>query len=789
MAGAKTQSDLFPGEGAPPGVSVINERCQLRTQDGHRVVLVSSIVLAQYAIGDAVAEANAMVSLVDQGWADQKQVARAFDCATRTVRRDQRRFEEGGLAALGRRAGYPRGRPRLRSHRSRLVSRLKAAGHSNREIARRIGVSEVAVRKLLRRLGWAPAKPAQGRLPLGVPGANPNLSASGAPPPATAPEMAPPGANPNLSAFAAAPTAPTPAKQSPSADPNLSASAAAAADDVPFTLDTDPANRSFDRLLAFLGLLDDAAPLFRAGVRVPRAGVLLALPALIDSGVFDVARDIYASIGPAFYGLRTTLVTVLLMALLRIKRPEALKEHLPEDLGRLLGLDRAPEVKTLRRKLTRLAELGQAASFGRALAQRRVALRGCAVGFLYVDGHVRVYHGKHTLPKTHVAQMRRAMPATSDYWVNDAVGDPLFVVTAEANAGMVKMLPLVLGEVRILLPGRRITIVFDRGGWSPKLFAVVIADGFDILTYRKGSFPRVPKRSFQIRRSVIEGRERRYTLAEQRVRFLRGKLYLRQITLLSDDGKHQTPILTSRMDISLVEVAFRMFERWRQENFFKYLREEYALDALVDYRVEPDDPNRDVPNPARKVIDEKLAEAREALARVRAKYGVAAFTNPEAVRRTMRGFKNAHAHIGDDIGAAMHCVRKLEQRRAKMPQRVPVGQVVEGVVIKLATERKLLTNHFKMVAYQAESDLFRLVTPHYKRAEREGRTLIQSALNGSASIDVTDTELRVTLAPLSSAHRTRAIVALCDEMNHRAVVFPGTKLRLRYAVEAAPAAP
>ena len=789
MAGAKTQSDLFPGEGAPPGVSVINERCQLRTQDGHRVVLVSSIVLAQYAIGDAVAEANAMVSLVDQGWADQKQVARAFDCATRTVRRDQRRFEEGGLAALGRRAGYPRGRPRLRSHRSRLVSRLKAAGHSNREIARRIGVSEVAVRKLLRRLGWAPAKPAQGRLPLGVPGANPNLSASGAPPPATAPEMAPPGANPNLSAFAAAPTAPTPAKQSPSAAPNLSASAAAAADDVPFTLDTDPANRSFDRLLAFLGLLDDAAPLFRAGVRVPRAGVLLALPALIDSGVFDVARDIYASIGPAFYGLRTTLVTVLLMALLRIKRPEALKEHLPEDLGRLLGLDRAPEVKTLRRKLTRLAELGQAASFGRALAQRRVALRGCAVGFLYVDGHVRVYHGKHTLPKTHVAQMRRAMPATSDYWVNDAVGDPLFVVTAEANAGMVKMLPLVLGEVRILLPGRRITIVFDRGGWSPKLFAVVIADGFDILTYRKGSFPRVPKRSFQIRRSVIEGRERRYTLAEQRVRFLRGKLYLRQITLLSDDGKHQTPILTSRMDISLVEVAFRMFERWRQENFFKYLREEYALDALVDYRVEPDDPNRDVPNPARKVIDEKLAEAREALARVRAKYGVAAFTNPEAVRRTMRGFKNAHAHIGDDIGAAMHCVRKLEQRRAKMPQRVPVGQVVEGVVIKLATERKLLTNHFKMVAYQAESDLFRLVTPHYKRAEREGRTLIQSALNGSASIDVTDTELRVTLAPLSSAHRTRAIVALCDEMNHRAVVFPGTKLRLRYAVEAAPAAP
>ncbi|MDP2706700.1 MAG: hypothetical protein Q8O70_04260, partial [Burkholderiales bacterium] len=332
-------------------------------------------------------------------------------------------------------------------------------------------------------------------------------------------------------------------------------------------------------------------------------GVLLALPAIIDSGVLDIVRDIYGSIGPAFYGLRTTLVAMLLMALLRIKRPEGLKEHLPEDLGRLLGLDRAPEVKTLRRKLTRLAALGQAGAFGRALAQKRVATRGGVFGFLYVDGHVRVYHGKHTLPKTHVAQMRRAMPATSDYWVNDAAGEPLFVLTAEANAGMVKMLPIVLAEIRTLLPGRRVTVVFDRGGWSPKLFATVIDQGFDILTYRKGRFPRIAKRRFHICTALIDGRERRYLLAEHKVRFLGGKLRLRQVTLLSDDGQHQTPILTSRMDLSLVEVAFRMFERWRQENFFKYLREEYALDALVDYQVEPADPERDVPNPARKALD------------------------------------------------------------------------------------------------------------------------------------------------------------------------------------------
>jgi hypothetical protein len=147
-------------------------------------------------------------------------------------------------------------------------------------------------------------------------------------------------------------------------------------------LDTDPSDRWNDRLLAYLGLLDDAAPLFGSRTGVARAGVLLALPPLIHSGVFECAQTIYGSLGPAFYGLRTSLLTLLLMALWRIKRPEGLKEHCPQELGRVLGLDRAPEVKTLRRKLARLAAAGRAAQFGRALAPQRVALRGATLGFL-----------------------------------------------------------------------------------------------------------------------------------------------------------------------------------------------------------------------------------------------------------------------------------------------------------------------------------------------------------------------------------------------------------------------
>jgi transposase len=731
--------ELFPDIHNPEGLRVINDRCLVRTQEGHRVVIVSGIILAQYAVTDRMAEAHAMISLVEQGWADQKDVARVFGYAARTVRRQQRRFDEGGLAALGRKGGYPTGRARLASCRIKRVQQLRAAGNSHRQIARLMGVSATAIRKLLRRSGWKEPAPIQPELALG---------------------SAEPG-NPNLSAFC------SPTKEA-----------------APTSHDTDPTNRGGDRLLARLGLLEDAPPLFGSAAAVPRAGVLLALPVLVVSGVFECAQKIYGNLGPAFYGLRTSLLTLLLMALWRIKRPEGLKEYSPQNLGRVLGLDRAPEVKTLRRKLARLAASGRAAQFGQVLAQQRVALRGEALGFLYTDGHVRVYHGQHALPKAHVARMRISLPATSDYWVNDSSGDPLFVVTAEANAGLVKMLPGILDQVRVLIGKRRVTVVFDRGGYSPKLFQQLLVD-FDLLTYRKGRYPRIARKRFQTCRTRRGGRTITYVLADQEVRLLKGKLRLRQVTRLMDNG-HQTPMLTSRRDLPAAQVAYRMFDRWRQENFFKYLREEYALDALVEYAAVPDDPTREVPNPAWGALDSRLRQAYAQLDRLQAEYGLEALTNLEEQRRTMRGFKTAHGKLGQQIWNAWQRIQQLEKRRASIPRRVPVQTVMEEPVVKLAPERKHLTNLIKMLAYQAESDLLRLVVPHYRRAGQEGRTLLQSALASAADLQVTETELHVTLAAQSSPHRTRAIAALCDQLNQTKTLFPGSRLHLHYGIKEAP---
>lgn len=740
----------------PLGTVVINARCSLRTEGEHRVVVVAGFPVHHYDTKDVVAEAYAMVLLADGGYATQKQVATAFKCSERTVRRHQERYADGGMTALGKRSGWRPGRRRIAGKRVRVIERLKEAGLSNREVARRLGVTENAIRKQI----GSTQRPLQQLLPIVDTSPQPNSAA--------------------ISASKA--TQPLAHNAEIVTSNDL---AAVETEPIPMSLDVDPANRTWDRLLACFGLLDDAQPVFGDAQAVAGAGVLCALPALAASGIFRTAYKLYGEIGRSFYGLRTTLLTLLLMALLRIKRPEALKEHDPQVLGRLLGLDRAPEVKTLRRKLTRLASYRKAEQFGRELARLRVTERGQLMGFLYVDGHVRVYHGKLRIPKTHVARIRLAMPATTDYWVNDQSGDPVFVMTATANAGMVKMLPEVLAEVRQLVGDRRITIVFDRGGWSPKLFQKLLDANFDILTYRKGKCRRVGEHRFILRRAQIDNRNVEYRLHDQAVRFLKGKLRLRQVTRLTDDG-HQTQVITSRWDLTDIQVAYRMFERWRQENFFKYMREEFLLDALADYQSEPDDPTRTLPNPERRALDKDIRKARFEVTKLEQAYGAAAVDNPERQRPTMRGFKSAHGKLGKELRAARDNLAALASRRRLLPDRIEVRDLSDGALVKLATERKHITNLIKMVAFQAESDLLTSLRPHYARSDDEGRTLLQELFQAAADIHVTEDKLCITVHPLSSPHRTLAVQALCDTLTETETTFPGSRLKLQFAIRQRP---
>ena len=136
-----TQQGALFDEGSAPGTTIhVSTRCCVRVRDGHWLVLGSGIPLVHFAEGDETARAHAIVVVVEQEWATQVEAARAFGYSTRTVRRLLARFEEGGFSMLGRRGGYPAGRPRRSAARTRLIGRLKGQGLSNRDIGERVGL-------------------------------------------------------------------------------------------------------------------------------------------------------------------------------------------------------------------------------------------------------------------------------------------------------------------------------------------------------------------------------------------------------------------------------------------------------------------------------------------------------------------------------------------------------------------------------------------------------------------------------------------------------------------------
>ncbi len=830
----RTPLPLAPGLPVPD--IFVNERCAIFEREGMRDVWISGTPAFRYHRDDDQAERLFIAQAIETQVAKAGELAAALSRTTRTVHRIRKLYVEAGLDGVVLKKRGPKG-TRLGQQREQAIKRWAVQGLSNREMARRLGVTHPTVASALGRLGMPrsrsqrqqhlfdprsaadeqPEQTVTGEPETGAPSepghevCRPQAETGSIdqPQPAATHTTAQPSTNdqrgatqtdttPQVSAVthkepdvvvsgdrtvgdsdtveAKTAESASPEQQPAEAGPDTAQDAY-----VPATLDTDPTDRWFDRLLAAEGKLDDAAPLFGSGEGVPRAGVLLAIPLIVASGLFDAGRKVYGNIGPAFYGLRTTLLTLVFLALVRIKHPDNLKEYSPPELGRVLGLDRSPEVKTLRRKLARLADNGKSEAFLQELVRCRVESRSQALGFLYVDGHVRAYNGKADLPKTHVARIRISMPATQDVWLNDANGDPLFFVTQRAHPQLVSALPPVLRQVRRLVGKRRVTVVFDRGGWSPELFRKMFNAGFDVLTYRKGKSEPVADDAFTTYPVPGTDGKQTYELHEAQVPLLKGKFWMRQVT--RKKGDHQTKIMTTRLDLEPVEIARRMFNRWRQENYFKYMIDQYAIDALVEYGTEPDDASRLVPNPARKAVEKRLRKAKRELEQLEAAYGAAASDNPENKRPTMRGFKIAHGtDIGIPLRQAKAQVQQLEQQRSELPSKVPVGDIKDEVV-RLPLRRKRLSDSLKMLAYQVESDLVRAVASYYARSVDEGRPLVRAALKSAGEIEVTDNELRVTLDRQYSPHRSKAIAKLCEILNDTDTCFPGTSLRLRFAVE------
>ena len=555
--------------------------------------------------------------------------------------------------------------------------------------------------------------------------------------------------------------------------------------------------RSLERVAAALGLLNGAPIQFERVADVPDGGVLLALPALLLYGLLDKSRKIF-SMPEGFYPLESIFLLLALMALGRIPSLESLRYVAPGEWGKLIGLDRIPEVRTLRQKLSELcSQQGRAERWSGLLAKQWMEHEAQSAGVFYADGHVRLYHGKlAALPRRYVARERLCLRGTTDYWVNAMDGRPFFMVSCPVDPGLLHVLehhivPRLIAEA----PGQpsqpqlaahrllsRFCIVFDREGYSPDFFARMKEQRIAVLTYHKYPAEAWPEQEFRSQPvRLVNGEVVQLQLAERGVR-LSNDLWVREVRQRSQNGA-QSSILSTDYRSDLSRVAAAMFARWCQENFFRYMRQHYNLDRLVEYGVEPVPDTTRLINPPWRAFDYQIRSHRALLSRERAQFGqvqLAQHLEPEQVQ----AYELKKGQLQQAIETRCQHIEHLKTQRKAVPKYILVKDLPEQDRFQqLRAEKKHFFDTIKLIAYRAETALAHLARDKMHRLD-DGRSLIRQVFRTEVDLipDPQTKTLTVRLHPLTAQVHDQVVKYLCEELTSTETVFPCTDLRLVYEI-------
>jgi transposase len=811
---SQSQLDLEDDLGLPKHAVAVNRRVWFQDQNGIRAVFVDQTPFYCYPLTDPIEHRFCALQLVEAGLAKVNQVCHAFDIQQRTLSRLRKKFRRHGIAGLV---------PQKKGRKSKQTPSLAAAivelyyqGKSTYDIGTQLGLSPSTVQRILKDQGVKLRSPydrqkslpittennqAQGNLPRDAEVAEPQVAE---------PQVAERQVAERQVAERQTTT------QTLLIEPQV--------ESLPVEATSIPYASPLDRFFVSMGMIEEAPVEYQSTDGVPYAGVLLGLAVLEETHLLEEARNVYGRLQNGWYGLRSLIWSLVSMALLRIKRPEQLKHYDPAGVGCVLGLPRAAEVKTIRRKLTEIARRGKAAEWHRRLARRRAEQQPESLAILYVDGHVRAYHGKHRIGKAHVSRLKRHMKAELDYWVHQADGQPLLVVHESTDLSFREMLrDHVLPEIRQLAGDRRVRVVFDRGGWSRELFEDLLRANFDFTTYRKGPYEPLADSEFTETTLPVSGQpDVHYELAEGQFD-QEGWPLLRLIAVKKRNGGQTQMVATGQATWESLgqavleeeqlpaEVAWSIFRRWIQENWFKYMREEFALDVLLEYSVDLDDADRLVVNPRYRELNQQLTSLRKGLKNAQAKYtqlvlkAEAKASGKQSEKSSLeKSLTEDESKTKPDCRANCSClscrcrnqlheVRRLSAEYARVreerggtTEKIRLGEASDRDGSKLSYEKKLFTDTIKLSAYEIETHLYGMLSGVLRNREGEGRGLIKEIFGTSGDLRVGSGVLEVHLDQLSAPRYTSALQSLCSSLNAQSRRLPETDLVLRFFVKPRP---
>jgi hypothetical protein len=746
------QQSLIPG--FPEGAQRIGEWLSILELDGKVTYFIGGDNYFSHPVGDVKSRRFALASLLENGH------VRAVDLEKpplliphRTLMNWTAQARTEGASSFFRVA--PTVRPTVMTEEmSAQCAKLLAEGIRPSVVARRVGINESTLRKARKR-GTIPVLPELPDLPA-LPGAA--LPADAAP---------------------AAPLGST--KSERSRDDAQAASGMGMA-----------CTRCDDRVAAAVGLSQCATTRFEPGQDVQMAGVLTGLPALCANGLLS-GLDRHLRLPAGFYSALHILLVLGFMALGRIRRPEGLRHVPPGELGKAIGLDRVPEVRTLREKIALMATTGNPDAWMKELSKSWMEGDPEEAGYLYVDGHVRVYNGElATLPRRFVSRERLCLRGTSDYWVNDAVGRPFFVVSKAVTEGLADaLLKDIVPELLLSVPQQptpeeldadpqrhRFVIVFDREGATHSLLSQLWQQRIGALTYRKRVQDVWPEAEF-IEREVTQpgGEISRMKLATRKTTLSAGaaSIPVTEVRRLTQSG-HQTAIISTATALEPTVIASRMFSRWCQENYFAYMMQHYDIDGLIEYGVQSLPGTVRVVNPAWRELDVAVKKARQTERRLQAEVTKNAMGDEQQVQKK--------AELLEAMQAAQEAIKGLRLKRKETPRKVTIESLPEDQrPNELLPLGKNFCDSVKMIAYRAETAMVTLLRRHLK-TEAEARALIRDLFVASADIEPDDIgkTLTIKVHHMANAVQDEAVAGLLNDLTQQAFCHPETGARMIYTL-------
>jgi hypothetical protein len=765
----------------PDGATQINSQLSVVKRDGEVTYFHGVLPVFTHQEQDHSTFRMITAQFCVTGNAQQAEIVRAFGVTSISVKRAVKCYRLHGPAGFYA-PRKTRGPAVLKPAALEEAQRRLDAGEATAQVAHELQLKKNTLNKAI----------AAGRLH------KPHSATASSPPSASAGEAGMSPGTADASAADGLPLLPTPTfmpKIPPAGPPSSQSQRSTADSQAEMGMG---ATNQLDRVAASLGLSGPAPIRFQPALDVPHGGVLLAVPALLACGLLR-HTDKHFQLPPGYYGLPSLFLLWAFLALGRLKSVEQLRYCSPGEWGKLLGLDRVPEVGTLREKMACLTDQEQATAWNTALSQDWMQELPAGTAAFCVDGHVRVYHGDQTLlPRHYVARQKLCLRATTDYWVNALDGRPFFLLNQAVDPGLLQVLEKdIIPRLKADAPHQptpeelrknpllhRFTVIFDREGYSPDFLRRMKDQRIACLTYHKfpgADWPREEFAPTTIR--LASGQAVPMELAERGV-FLAGKLWVRELRKLSASG-HQTSILATDYVTESPVLAGAMFSRWSQENFFRYMREHYALDRLVDRDLEDLDETTQVVNPAYRRLDGAVRKLAAVLNRQRAEFGALTLAG-EFDGKNLAEYERRKAGLLEELQRREAEVDALKAQRKQVPRHIQVSELPEQERFqRLRVAGKHLVDTIKMIAYRAETTLVQIAREQLSRTD-DGRQLVASLFQTATDLHPDDSSgtLTVRLHHLANRAHDEVIRHLCAELNVTATPFPGTNLRLVYELGA-----